>query len=233
MSLSKDATLPGTAAVLFGLGFVLCIHQYSITTHLLAQVEVAASPAPPPLPPELVVPPSEPEKGRMTYMTCIGCHGKDGEGGKMFNSPRLAGQTPWYLRKQLFKFKDGVRGTHSQDLYGMQMAPMAKLLFTNEIIHNVIAYMGSLQPAKPIDTGPADASKGQHLFTVCAGCHGADAQGISQHKAPKLTGQHSWYLAKQLNNIKAGIRGSHEADAEGRLMLPMANTLANQAPSTT
>lgn len=234
MSLGKSATFPVVVVALFGFGFTLCIHQYSKrdTARRLAKIQaaapVAAAPAPPPLPPDMIVPAGDPEKGRMTYASCTACHGKQAEGGRMFNSPRLAGQQPWYLYKQLLKFKDGVRGTHSQDVYGMQMAPMAKLLYKDEIIGNVIAYIGTLTPEKPADSGPGDAAKGQDDFKLCSTCHGKQAEGNPQQKAPRLAGQHAWYLAKQLTNFKAGIRGSHEADAEGKLMHPMAQTLNDQ-----
>ena len=234
MSLAKSAAFLPAVVGLFGLGFTLAVHQYSKgdTARRLAELkpveEIAAAPAPPPLPPDMIVPAGDPEKGRMTYGSCTACHGKEAEGGRMFNSPRLAGQPPWYMYKQLRKFKDGVRGTHSQDVYGMQMAPMAKLLYKDEIIANVIAYIGTLSPEKPVDGGPGDAAKGQALFKLCSTCHGADAQGNPQQKAPKLAGQHAWYLAKQLSNFKAGIRGSHEEDAEGKLMHPMAQSLNDQ-----
>ena len=35
---------------------------------------------------------------------------------------------------------------------------------------------------------------------------------------PMLTGQHDWYLIRQLENYKAKVRGLHEADKEGRKM---------------
>ena len=193
----------------------------SLTTNLTT----ANTPA---IPADMEVAPGDPEQGRTTYMTCASCHGNQAEGNIMFNAPRLAGQEPWYLRKQLLKFKRGVRGTHLQDIYGMQMAPMAKLLFSDEIILNVIAYIGTLRPEQIADSGSGDPSKGKIFFAICASCHAPDAQGNPLHKAPNLTGQHAWYLARQLGNFKAGIRGSHEADIEGKLMLPIAQTLTDQ-----
>ena len=59
--------------------------------------------------------------GKAAYQTCSMCHGNDGEGNAALNAPALAGQEAWYLKRQLQKFKDGVRGTHPDDVYGMQM----------------------------------------------------------------------------------------------------------------
>ncbi|MBC7429073.1 MAG: cytochrome c [Bacteriovorax sp.] len=51
-----------------------------------------------------------------------------------------------------------------------------------------------------------DAVKGKALFAVCIQCHGADANGLPEKKAPRLSGQHDWYLVKQLTEIKSGVR---------------------------
>lgn len=46
-------------------------------------------------------------KGKDKASTCLGCHGASGEGNGQF--PRLAGQHPEYLAKQLADFKSGLR----------------------------------------------------------------------------------------------------------------------------
>lgn len=47
------------------------------------------------------------------------------------------------------------------------------------------------------------AVKGQELFKQCITCHGDKGQGNPAMKAPKLAGQHDWYLLKQLQDMKA------------------------------
>ena len=86
-----------------------------------------------------------------------------------------------------------------------------------------------LEPEKPADRGTGDAAKGQAIFAVCSACHGPKAQGNVAQKAPKLTGQHAWYLTKQIKNFKGGVRGAHADDAEGKLMGPIAQTLADDS----
>ncbi|MBC7713138.1 MAG: cytochrome c [Rhizobacter sp.] len=66
-----------------------------------------------------------------------------------------------------------------------------------------------------------DAAKGKALFAVCIQCHGADANGIVEKKAPRLSGQHDWYLLKQLTEIKSGVRKNPE-------MLPYIAKLTEQ-----
>lgn len=74
-----------------------------------------------------------------------------------------------------------------------------------------------------------DASAGQALYAVCAGCHGAQGEGNQQLNAPKLSGQGDWYLKRQLIHYKQGARGAHEKDANGKVMAQMAATLADDA----
>lgn len=74
-----------------------------------------------------------------------------------------------------------------------------------------------------------DAAAGKALYAVCAACHGPDAQGNPQLHAPKLSGQGSWYLRRQLENFKHGARGTDDKDVYGKQMAPMAATLADDA----
>ena len=46
--------------------------------------------------------------------------------------------------------------------------------------------------------------------------------------APKLAGQHAWYLKRQLQSFKTGIRGSHPSDLYGDQMSLMSKTLHSE-----
>jgi len=50
-----------------------------------------------------------------------------------------------------------------------------------------------------------DADAGQGKSAVCAACHGADGNSIVPNW-PKLSGQHTPYLERQINLIKSGAR---------------------------
>ncbi len=54
------------------------------------------------------------------------------------------------------------------------------------------------------------AADGQATYAVCSACHGAHGEGNPQLNAPKLAGQAGWYLARQLQNFKQGIRDKEE-----------------------
>jgi len=111
---------------------------------------------------------------------------------------------------------------------GMQMAANARTLFDDEAVNNVVAYIGTLNPAKPADRGRGDAEQGRSLYSLCSSCHGQSAEGITLQKAPRLNSQHAWYLTKQLGNFKAGVRGSHQDDVEGKIMNAITQALADE-----
>ena len=72
-----------------------------------------------------------------------------------------------------------------------------------------------------------DVAKGKASYAVCMACHGADGMGNKALNAPRIAGQESWYLVRQLKNFKNGIRGADPKDKYGMQMRPMALTLAN------
>jgi cytochrome c553 len=51
-----------------------------------------------------------------------------------------------------------------------------------------------------------DFDNGAKLFQNCISCHGASGEGNPEQKAPRLRGQHSWYIVTQLENFKSGAR---------------------------
>ena len=56
----------------------------------------------------------------------------------------------------------------------------------------------------------------------CTTCHGTDGRGNEGIEAPRLAGMEDWYLRRQLENFRAGIRGYHPMDTAGIAMRPMA-----------
>ena len=72
---------------------------------------------------------------------CAACHGTSAEGNPALNAPRLAGLDAAYIKRQFAHFRDGVRGTHPQDVPGRQMAMMAKTLPTERDLDDVIAFI--------------------------------------------------------------------------------------------
>jgi cytochrome c oxidase subunit 2 len=163
--------------------------------------------------------------GKTAYAVCTACHGPNGEGVKALNAPRLAGQEIWYLIRQIKYYKTGIRGTHPQDVYGQQMAPMAHTLTDDAAIENVAAYINSLSAPPSAPTVQGDPAKGKALYVVCATCHGQHGEGNEALNAPRQAGMDDWYMARQLEHFRDGIRGTHAQDLYGQQMAPMAKTL--------
>jgi len=89
-------------------------------------------------------------KGKAAYAVCLACHGADGMGNKALNAPAIAGQSTWYLERQLKNFKKGMRGANPKDTYGMQMRPMALTLPTDQAIADMAAYVASMPQSKSL-----------------------------------------------------------------------------------
>ncbi len=170
----------------------------------------------------------DPAQGAPQYAVCTSCHGAQGEGMQALNAPKLAGQDPWYLKRQLQNYRDGLRGYHEDDVYGSQMAPMARTLATEAAIDNVVAHIGTLPDAEPAETVSGNVRAGEKRYVVCAYCHGDEGQGLQAMNAPRLAGMTDWYLARQLENFRQGVRGEHPQDYYGKQMGFMGRILQDQ-----
>lgn len=85
------------------------------------------------------------EKGKALYATCGACHGLSGEGNIGLGSPKLTIANDWYLVTQLKNFRNGSRGSHPNDTYGMQMRASVQLLADDDAIMDVVSYISTLQ----------------------------------------------------------------------------------------
>ena len=155
----------------------------------------------------------DPEAGKNKSATCVGCHGPDGNS---FNPiwPKLAGQHPQYLAKQLHEFKSGMRKDP-------MMAGMAAPLGDQDI-EDLAAFFAT-QPINKATPDAELAAQGEVIYrggdlsknlAACTGCHGPSGNGNPTAQFPSLRGQHADYLAKQLRDFKAGTR---ENDLNGMM----------------
>ncbi|MBT3584097.1 MAG: cytochrome c [Halobacteriovoraceae bacterium] len=51
-----------------------------------------------------------------------------------------------------------------------------------------------------------DSSRGKTLFKTCVQCHGNSGEGKIEKSAPRIGGQHDWYIYSTLNLFKSGTR---------------------------
>jgi len=143
---------------------------------------------------------------------CAACHGADGNSTAPAN-PKLAGQFPEYLHKQLVDFK--AKGGQKPARASAVMTGMAANLSDADIA-NLAAYFSS-QKLKPAAASDKDlVAAGQKLWRggnaasgvpACAGCHGPAGAGIPI-QFPRLAGQYSDYIAAQLKSFREGARSN-------------------------
>jgi cytochrome c553 len=95
-------------------------------------------------------------------------------------------------------------------------------LETPQAIADVASYVSSLPPREPTSAGPsARVMHGGTVFaSLCASCHGRDAEGNPTARVPRLAAQHPEYLAEQLHDAVEGRRPSMGRD-HARLLMRM------------
>ncbi len=142
---------------------------------------------------------------------CAACHGVDGKStAPMF--PNLAGQNSIYLKKQL---EDFINGRRMNDLMSPAVAALKpkdvdalaayysarKLVNANNGSAPELSSLVSL-----IEAGKMFFRNGNPDTGVpgCTTCHREDNAGDKSY--PKLFGQDALYTAKQLADLKAGVR---------------------------
>jgi cytochrome c553 len=100
---------------------------------------------------------------------------------------------------------------------------MKKIVTATTLILSAVCSMASL--AAEGDVGVAAAMDDRY----CTTCHGVEGIGNIAIEAPRLAGMEAWYLKRQLENFRAGIRGTHGEDVQGIAMRPMAAKLSDES----
>ncbi|MDO9365983.1 MAG: c-type cytochrome [Methylotenera sp.] len=138
---------------------------------------------------------------------CAACHAPDGNSAITLN-PKLAGQHPEYLQKQLTEFKSGKRAN-------AVMTGMAAGLSDEEM-----KALADYFSAKKLNLGQAKTngagSLGEKMYRAgntanntpaCAACHGPTGTGLPV-QFPRLGGQHADYTLAQLKAFRTGERAN-------------------------
>ena len=143
---------------------------------------------------------------------CAACHAADGNSVAPAN-PKIAGQIPEYLSKQLADFK--AQGGKKPVRESAIMTPMVANLSAADMKNLAAFYAGQqIKPAAATDKGLA--ALGQKLWRggnpatgvpACAGCHGPSGAGIPA-QYPRLSGQFAEYVAAQLKLFRDGARAN-------------------------
>ncbi|AZG06958.1 cytochrome c4 [Pigmentiphaga sp. H8] len=144
-------------------------------------------------------------------ISCASCHGPGGNSAGAAN-PKLAGQHPDYIYKQLVNFKVKEGAKTPERVNAVMNVNAAGL--TDEDMRNISAYLGA-QTLKPAVAKSKDTVElGQRIFRAgiaskgvpaCASCHSANGAGIpSQY--PRVGGQFGEYTEAQLVAFRSGAR---------------------------
>lgn len=151
------------------------------------------------------------DEGKKQSAVCAGCHGADGNSGINPLWPKLAGQHPGYIEKQLNDFKAGKR---KNDL----MSPMAAPL-TDQAMADLAAYFSS--QTRTIGAASPDLVKaGEKIYrggnpatgvAACMACHGPTGSGNPLALFPSLSGQNAAYVEKALTDFQSGTRTNDTA----------------------
>jgi cytochrome c oxidase subunit 2 len=167
----------------------------------------------------------KPGRGATLYATCAECHGNQGEGIEATKAPRLAGREEWYIRKQIEAFRRQQRGRDDSKETGF-LPPEERTQFMHPVADKLsradtralIAHLETLRPGPIAPARVGDVTRGHALYARCIECHGKAAEGNRRKDAPRLTGQHDWYLYNQLRDFRMGWRGADSKEPHVKLM---------------
>ena len=163
--------------------------------------------------PAKAAPKGDAAKGQAIGSTvCAACHGPDGNSPAAAN-PKLAGQHPEYLFKQMKNFKpaDGQQPERVSPIMNGMIAA-----FDEGQMRDLAAYFASQKQtgeqaknAETIAIGQklyrgGDAAKG---LPACAACHGPTGSGIPA-QFPRISGQFAEYLEAQMKAFRDGGRAN-------------------------
>ena len=138
---------------------------------------------------------------------CSACHGEDGNSTSPAN-PRLAGQLPDYIHKQLVNFKAG------SERKSVVMLGMVSNLSEADMMNVAAYYSGQKPKANP--QGKKPPALGRDIYrggepsrglAACAACHGPYGAGIPANY-PRVAGQSAEYTELQLKAFRSGERSN-------------------------
>jgi len=141
----------------------------------------------------------------LAQQVCATCHGITGQSDSPMY-PKLAGQQKDYIVVQLKDLRDQSRSDKYAIVY---MWGMARNL-TDKQIDELADYFSAQTPmygeANHSTSAQAQLKRGEDIFNngvptagvvACNGCHGPEGAGMAE--IPRIAGQHSDYIVKQLN----------------------------------
>jgi cytochrome c553 len=143
---------------------------------------------------------------------CVACHGLDGNSPLPVN-PKLAGQHPEYLFKQMKNFK-AAEGKSPERVNAIMNGMIAA--YDEGQMRDLAMYFSSQVRKGELAKSRDTVELGQRLYRggdqakglpACAACHGPAGAGIPA-QYPRLGGQYAEYTEAQLRNFREGTRAN-------------------------
>lgn len=143
---------------------------------------------------------------------CVACHGADGNSPLAVN-PKLAGQHPEYLLKQMKNFKpaDGKQPERANAIMNGMIAA-----YDEGQMRDLAAYFSAQTQKGETAKNRETIELGQKLYRggdqakglpACAACHGPAGAGIPA-QYPRIGGQFAEYTEAQLKGFRDGARAN-------------------------
>ncbi len=172
------------------------------------------------------------EKGKEINATCAGCHGEFGQGGKKGEYPRIGGQRAAHIADQLKAFRNRTRlnlpmfpYTQEREMSDQDAEDVSAYLAAIELPtrwpdfkpdDDALTRLTAMEKVMIIPRAPGDLENGKKIYNKeCFACHGKD--GMGRGKFPRLVGQYTSYLMKQMTSFVTGERSHDEVEMRGIL----------------
>jgi cytochrome c553 len=172
------------------------------------------------------------ERGKEINATCAGCHGEFGQGGKRGEYPRIAGQREAHIKDQLRAFRARTRlnlpmfpYTQERELSEADIEDVSAYLASVELPtlwpvfkddDDALTRLTAVEKVMIIPRSPGNLDNGQKIYQKeCVTCHARD--GMGRGKFPRLVGQYTSYLRKQMDAFLKGERVHDEVEMVGIL----------------
>jgi len=147
-------------------------------------------------------------KGQASYMAvCAACHANDGNS-VIPLQPKLSGQHPEYMVKQLMEFKSDKRANPIMKAFADALSEAD--------MRNIAAWLQTQKPAENFASDQGLVFLGERIYrgglqdrsiAACAACHGPNGAGIPA-QYPHIAGQRADYTEAQLIAFRDGTRSN-------------------------
>jgi cytochrome c553 len=142
----------------------------------------------------------------LAIRNCTWCHGASAQG--YAPAPRLAGQSPEYIEKQLISFSDHTR----DNAFSRQYMWGAAANLSSQMAHYLATYFSTVPPKAADDGFRELAAIGATIYqdgvpgsniVSCVACHGPNAEGVGE--IPRLGGLSYYYVKRRLEQWGEGF----------------------------